>query len=108
MASLVLKQVPIFKMNLVFGIVGCVLFWALAIFRAHTQNKQIRGSHSVGLYGTASGRLCRSTCQYRINECFWETAHLPLSKPNINTYFSLWAKCLVWGGVGGQFPRNIH
>ena len=26
-------------------------------------------------------------------------AHLPLPKPNINTYFSL------WGGVGGQFPN---
>ena len=24
------------------------------------------------------------------------------------TYFSLWAKFSVWGGVGGQFPRNIH
>ena len=24
--------------------------------------------------------------------------------PSPNTYFSLWAKCKVWGGVGGQFP----
>ena len=36
-----------------------------------------------------------------INVCFWETDHLPLPKPNINPYFSLWAKCYVWGGVGG-------
>ena len=38
----------------------------------------------------------------RINVYFWETAYLPLPKPNINTYFLLWAKCQVWGGVGGQ------
>ena len=43
-----------------------------------------------------------------INVCFWETSHLSLPKPNINTYFVLWAKCEVWGVVGGQFPRNIH
>ena len=43
-----------------------------------------------------------------INVCFWETSHLPLPKPNINTYFLLWEKCEVWGVVGGQFPRNIH
>ena len=29
----------------------------------------------------------------RINVCFWETAHLPLTKLNINTYFSFRAKC---------------
>ena len=38
---------------------------------------------------------------------FWETAHLPLPLANINTYFSLKAKCLLRGGVGGQFTRNI-
>ena len=27
------------------------------------------------------------------NENFRETTHLPLPKPNINTYFSLWEKC---------------
>ena len=27
-----------------------------------------------------------------INVCFWEIVHLPLPKPNINPYFSLWAK----------------
>ena len=37
---------------------------------------------------------------------FLGNSHLPLSKPNINTYFSPWAKCKVWGGVGGQFPRH--
>ena len=26
---------------------------------------------------------------------------------NINTYFSLRAKCRLRGGVGGQFPRNV-
>ena len=26
---------------------------------------------------------------------------------NINTYFSLRAKCWLRGGVGGQFPRNV-
>ena len=39
---------------------------------------------------------------------FWETAHLPLPKPNINTNFSFWAKYKVRGGVGGQFPQNLH
>ena len=29
----------------------------------------------------------------KINVCFWETAHLPLPKPNINTSFLLWEKC---------------
>ena len=38
---------------------------------------------------------------------FWETAHLPLSKANIDTYLSLRAKCWLRGGVGGQFPRNV-
>ena len=31
--------------------------------------------------------------------CFWETANLPLPKANINTYFSLRAKCWLRGGV---------
>ncbi len=30
---------------------------------------------------------------FRINLGFWETSHLPLPKPNINPYISLWAKC---------------
>ena len=37
-----------------------------------------------------------------------ETVHLPLPKANINTYFSLRAKCWLRGGVGGQFPRNLN
>ena len=40
---------------------------------------------------------------FGINVCFWETAHLPLLKANIKTYFLLWAKCQVWGGVGVEF-----
>ena len=32
---------------------------------------------------------------------FLETAHLPLPKANINTYFSTRAKCWIRGGVGG-------
>ena len=32
--------------------------------------------------------------------------HIPLPSANINTYFSLVAKCWLRGGVGGQFPRN--
>ena len=39
---------------------------------------------------------------------FLGNCHLPLPKPNINNYFSLWVKCQGWGGVDGQFPRNIH
>ena len=38
---------------------------------------------------------------------FLETAHLPLPKANINTYFSLRAKCWIRGGVGGQFPLSV-
>ena len=38
---------------------------------------------------------------------FWETAHLPLPKANIDTYLSLRVKCWLRGGVGGQFPRNV-
>ena len=33
--------------------------------------------------------------------------HLPLPLANINTYFSLRAKCWLRGGVGEQFPRNL-
>ena len=43
-----------------------------------------------------------------INVCFWETAHLSLPQPNIKPHFSLWTKWRLKGGVGGQFPRNIH
>ena len=38
---------------------------------------------------------------------FWETAHSPLPYANINTYFSLRAKCRLREGAGGQFPRNV-
>ena len=34
--------------------------------------------------------------------------HLPLAKVNINTYFSLRAKCWLEGGVVGPFPRNLN
>ena len=40
-----------------------------------------------------------------INLGFWETAHLPLPRANISTYFLLnRAKWWLRGGVGGQFP----
>ena len=38
---------------------------------------------------------------------FWETAHLPLPKANIVTYFSLREKCWLRFGVGRQFLRNV-
>ena len=38
---------------------------------------------------------------------FWETFHLLLPYTNINTYFSLTAKCWFNGGVW-QFPRNVY
>ena len=34
---------------------------------------------------------------------FWETADIPLPLANMNTYFSLRAKCWLKGGVGRQF-----
>ena len=48
-------------------------------------------------------------CQsYRwINLGFQEIAHLPLPQANINTCFSLRAKCWLRGGVSGQFPRIL-
>ena len=48
-----------------------------------------------------------SFCSRYIIIHFWETAHLPLPKANINTYYSLRAKCWLRGGVGGQLPRNV-
>ena len=48
-----------------------------------------------------------NTKKQRISFSFWETAHLPLPQVNINTSFSLKAKCWLRGGVGGQFPRNV-
>ena len=46
--------------------------------------------------------------QMQINLGSLETAHLPLPYVNINTYFSLRAKCWIRGGVGGQFPRTLN
>ena len=39
---------------------------------------------------------------------FWETAHLPLSWDNVNTYISLRAKCWLRGGVGIMIPINYR
>ena len=39
---------------------------------------------------------------------FWETAHLPLPWDNVNTYFSLRAKCWLRGGVGIMIPINYR
>ena len=36
-----------------------------------------------------------------------ESADLPLPQANINTFFSLRAKCWLRGGAGRQFPRNV-
>ena len=43
-----------------------------------------------------------------INVGFWENAHLLLPYAKINTYLSFRAKCWLWGGVGGQFARNLN
>ena len=45
---------------------------------------------------------------FGINLGFRETAHLPFPQVNINTYFSLRAKCWIRGGIGGQFPRSLN
>ena len=37
-----------------------------------------------------------------------ETAHLPLSLVNTNTYFSLWAKCWLRGEAMGSFPETYN
>ena len=69
-------------------------------------------SHSTFFYNVFLQKSCRFSLQVRgcenrkwrwiftfdrcvtyTNVCFWETAHLPLPKPNFNTYFSRWAKC---------------
>ena len=43
----------------------------------------------------------------RIKWGVWVTDHLiPFPLVNINTYFSLRAKCCLMGGVGGQLPRH--
>ena len=46
----------------------------------------------------------------RINVCCWENCPPTPPKPNITTYFSLWAKCKVWRGVGGHFliTESVH
>ena len=43
-----------------------------------------------------------------IKRGFWGTDHLPLPWVNNITYFSLWAKLWLRGGVGGQVPRNLN
>ena len=39
---------------------------------------------------------------------YWETAHLPLPWDNVNTYFSLRAKCWLRGGVGIMTPIDYR
>ena len=41
----------------------------------------------------------------RINISIWETAHLPLPKPNINLNLLSIDCCWIRGGVDGQLPR---
>ena len=41
----------------------------------------------------------------RINISIWETAHLPLPKPNINLNLLSIDCCWIRGGVGGQLPK---
>ena len=45
--------------------------------------------------------LGRRTKQILHHKRFWETAYLPLSQANIDTYFIFGAKCWIRGGVGG-------
>ena len=56
---------------------------------------------------------CKQALRIFLARCFinlglGETAHLPLHRANINTYFSLRAKRWLRGGVGGQFPWNLN
>ena len=51
--------------------------------------------------------LGNSVKPYWIIIRFLETAHLPLPQANINTYFSLRAKCWCRGGVGGRSQKRI-
>ena len=41
----------------------------------------------------ATNHMVGSVKQVWINVCFYGTVYLPLPQPNINTNFSLWAKC---------------
>ena len=49
--------------------------------------------------------LAQMTHRHKLTGSIYVSGKLPaytLFKPNTNTYFSLWAKCYVWGGVGDK------
>ena len=80
----------------------CYISWALPIFLC-----SLFQEYAYAYLCLASHKLI-CWWQVWINVFFWETGHLPLPQPNIKPLFSLSAKCRPRGGVGGQFPRNIH
>ena len=46
---------------------------------------------------------CTKVCAFF--NVFAKLSTYPSPKLNVNTYFTLWAKCWVMGGVGGQVPE---
>ena len=48
---------------------------------------------SEQLHEAEMEQVTRMSLHEGISVFIWETAHLPFLKSNINTYFSLWAKC---------------
>ena len=87
----------------------------------YLQNLNSKEAHTTKLCSTVS-TLCMSTAIFTqavtaMDSCtnanfnqfrFLGNDHLPLPKVNINTYFSLRAKCWLEGGVVGPFPRNLN
>ena len=57
--------------------------------------------------GRPRGRYPAKQAYFGINLGFWETIYPPLPWANINTYFSLKAKCWLRGRVGGQFKWSF-
>ena len=73
-------------------VAGGFLLWISLVFRKERDNtaSKLNTGHTRKLWG--GGRVKKAE-KIGINLGIWETAHLPLPWANINTYFSLEAKC---------------
>ena len=69
-------------------------------------SNKLRGSAFLVIF---AGKAIISFYSIKMLYGHWsETAHLPLSLVNTNTYFSLWAKCWLKGEVMGSFPETYN
>ena len=82
-------------------------FMTLARWENSKQKMSSYGQSNIRKFPLLQYLLPKGTVT-KFKQCdHYTSAHLPLPLVNINTYFSLRAKCWLRGGVGGQFPINV-